>query len=233
MTVSEADGQPPVRALIRDEAYRAVVEQIVCGALRPGDRLSERTLAAQLGVSRMPIKEAMRRLENEGFVRTTPRQGIVIAMSAQDSVLDAVRVRAVLEGLAASLVARAFAADGGFGDTRERLAAALTEMRRASRARDLERLRAVNTQFHEVVRVGCGNRYIAHMSSAVLAVDSAVRRRALADLSEMRIGVREHVKIGQRILDGDDVGAEASMRAHIIRSGEFVISRLGHDGGAA
>ena len=62
--------------LIRDQAYQVLLEQIVGGALLPGDRISERTVAAQLGISTTPIKEALRRLENEGFVQSQPRRGV-------------------------------------------------------------------------------------------------------------------------------------------------------------
>lgn len=224
MTIEIArDGK--AASLTRDDVYRAVVEKIVSGQLRPGHRLSERTLAASLGVSRTPIKEAVRRLENEGFVRTAPRQGIVVATSAQDSVLDAVRVRAVLEGLAARLVADTLSCGTAAPDTRRVLSALLAEIRRASRSRDVDRLRAVNADFHAGIRQACGNRYVVHMSSAVLAVDSAVRRRALADRAEMRRGEREHLDIGRYILDGDAAAAEQAMRAHILRSGQFVLDR--------
>lgn len=221
----------PVRAgengLLRDEVYRAVVDQIVAGRLVPGMRISERSLAAEFGVSRMPVKEAVRRLENEGFVRALPRHGIVVATSAQDSLREAIAVRAVLEGLAAGLLADRFR-DGGtdVSDLRLMLRRSVADMRLASSKGDAESLRGVNSRFHEFIRTACGNRYLPGLTSAVLAVDAAVRRNALADVREMRRGIAEHARIVRRVLDGDARSAEQVMRSHIERSGHFVLSRM-------
>lgn len=213
--------------LLRDEVYRAVVDQIVAGRLVPGMRISERSLAAEFGVSRMPVKEAVRRLENEGFVRALPRHGIVVATSAQESLREAIAIRAVLEGLAAGLLADRFG-DGGaeVSDLRRTLRESVAGMRLASCNGDAESLRGVNSRFHEFIRTACGNRYLPGLTSTVLAVDAAVRRNALADVREMRRGITEHARIARRILDGDARGAEDVMRSHIERSGRFVLSRM-------
>lgn len=231
MTVQPLGKPVGAAGLIRDDVYRAVVDQIVTGELRPGDRLSERTISADLGVSRTPVKEAVRRLENEGFVRTLPRRGIVVDTSAQASVEDAVNVRAVLEALAAGLVARTVGHSAqASAEVRGQLSRTITEMRRFHPLRDAEALWTVNSRFHEQIRALSGNRYIVQLSSTVLAVDSAVRRRALSDLAEIRRGVREHAQIAEAILDGDEAAAEAAMREHILRSGRFVRRQLpGHD----
>lgn len=217
--------------LIRDEVYGALVQQIVSGNLTAGDRLSERMLAAELGVSRMPVKEALRRLENEGFVRIVPRRGIIVAQSATDAALDAVNVRAVLEALAAGLVARHIARDEKDAvATRQELGQLIGEMRAASRRGDVGRLRSVNARFHEAIRLRSGNRFITQFAAAVVAVDRAVRRQALGDLDEQRRGVHEHVKIAEAILGGLEDEAELAMRAHILRSGEHVLHQLSGKG---
>lgn len=216
--------------LLREEVYRTVVEQIVAGRLVPGMRLSERSLAADLGTSRMPVKEALRRLENEGFVRALPRHGIVIATSAQESLQDAIRVRAVLEGLAAALLAKKLDSAGSDREAlRTTLSSMVAEMRVASGCGDVEELAMVNARFHDLIRTNCGNRYVPHLSSPVLAVDAVVRRRALSDLREMRRGVTEHAQIARRMLHRDPAGAESAMRCHIQRSGEFVLGRMTAD----
>jgi len=223
MAAQPAAKSAEVGVLIRDDVYRVVVDQIVSGELRPGDRLSERTMAAKLGVSRTPVKEALRRLENEGFVRTLPRRGIVVDSSAQASVEDAVNVRAVLEALAAGLVARGVRNSAQHpAEISDQLSLLIAEMRRLSRLRDPEALWSVNSGFHELIRRLSGNRYVVQLSSPVLAVDAAVRRRALLDLTEMRRGVREHAKIAEAILAGREAAAEVAMRDHILRSGHFV-----------
>jgi DNA-binding GntR family transcriptional regulator len=213
--------------LIRDEVYTAVIQQIVSGTLSAGDRLSERLLAAEFGVSRMPVKEAMRRLENEGFVRIIPRRGIIIARSATEAVQDAVNVRAVFEALAAGLVARRLAHDDPEASAiRQELVQLLRDMRAASRQRDVDALQVVNARFHEAIRLRSGNRYITQFAAVVIAVDRAVRQQALADLDEQRRGVREHIQVATVILDGVEDSAELAMRAHVLRSGEHVLRQL-------
>src|SRR5690606_1464229 len=138
----------------------------VRGELRPGDRIVERVTAAQLGISTTPLKEALRRLENEGFVRTVPRRGVVVSEHAMTSIGDVVAVRAALESLAARLAAERFATrrddtdgvDGvGPGD-QERLRAAVTAL--AKPGGSLDAVTEVNARFHHVVRELSGNRLI-------------------------------------------------------------------------
>ena len=81
--------------------YEALRERIIEGALRPGERIRERELAEELNVSRIPIREAMPRLEAEGFIRTLPRRGAVVTEMTIGDVEELFVVRSSLEVLAA------------------------------------------------------------------------------------------------------------------------------------
>ena len=91
------DGHKP----IREKVFLSLREAILKGYLKSGERLVEKELAEKMGVSRTPIREALRKLDLEGLVLYTPRKGVIVAgVSAKDA-LEIYPVRAVLEGLAA------------------------------------------------------------------------------------------------------------------------------------
>ena len=90
---------------LRDVVFENLREAILEGQLKPGQRLMEVQLAEQLGVSRTPVREAIRKLELEGLVVMLPRKGAYVANMSLKDVIDALEVRASLEGLSASLAA--------------------------------------------------------------------------------------------------------------------------------
>jgi DNA-binding GntR family transcriptional regulator len=90
---------------IRDRAYLQIKEAILKGVYSPGERLIERQLAGDLGISRTPIREALLRLEDHGFVKTVPRRGVVVSEISRDEILEVFDVLASLEALAFRLAA--------------------------------------------------------------------------------------------------------------------------------
>jgi len=104
---AKTPGSPPVRATtLREEAYHALRRAILSGQLAPGARLQETELAASLGVSRNPVREALARLEAQGLVRSIPNQGAHVIRPLPAQVQDALLVRAQLELLAVRLALR-------------------------------------------------------------------------------------------------------------------------------
>ena len=100
-------GNPRVRATtLREEAYHALRRAILSGELAPGARLQETELAASLGVSRNPVREALARLESQGLVRSIPNQGARVIHPLPTQVQDALLVRAQLELLSVRLALR-------------------------------------------------------------------------------------------------------------------------------
>ncbi|WLR52899.1 GntR family transcriptional regulator [Bacillus tianshenii] len=91
---------------IRERAYRYLKSLILEGNYKPGDRLIERELANQLNISRTPIREALFRLESQGFVKTVPRKGVVVANISAEEVIEVFTILSSLEVLAAKLAAQ-------------------------------------------------------------------------------------------------------------------------------
>lgn len=90
---------------IREHAYNYLKEMILEGELKAGDRLIERELAGKLGISRTPIREAMFRLESQGFVKTVPRKGVVVSNISENEVIEVFTILSSLEVLAVKLAA--------------------------------------------------------------------------------------------------------------------------------
>ncbi|MFL0362055.1 GntR family transcriptional regulator [Bacillus sp. PK3_68] len=91
---------------IREYAYLYLKERILEGKYKAGDRLIERELAAKLAISRTPIREALFRLESQGFVQTVPRKGVVVSEISEEEVIEVFTILSSLEVLAAKLAAQ-------------------------------------------------------------------------------------------------------------------------------
>ncbi|WP_221567053.1 GntR family transcriptional regulator [Alkalihalobacillus sp. TS-13] len=91
---------------IRERAYRYLKDLILEGEFKPGDRLIERELATKLNISRTPIREALFRLESQGFVKTVPRKGVIVTNISEEEVIEVFTILSSLEVLAAKLAAQ-------------------------------------------------------------------------------------------------------------------------------
>ncbi|QWF77134.1 GntR family transcriptional regulator [Amycolatopsis sp. CA-230715] len=139
-------------AATRHRVIDELRERIVGGELKPGDRLVERELAEAFGVSRVPVREAIRSLESEGFVVVTSPRRVVVRQLDRTDVEELFDVREALEGLAAGLAAtRASRAD------LKRLERLLADAARATEAGRARRIAQLNTRFHDEIVAIAGN----------------------------------------------------------------------------
>jgi DNA-binding GntR family transcriptional regulator len=147
---------------LRQSVYEALVELVVEGRLRPGQHLVETELARQLGVSRQPVREALHRLEAEGWVDLRPNQGAFVHVPTDQEVDELLDVRELLEMETARLAAKTATAD-----QLARLREICREGQTAVEAGDTLRFVAVNNQFHaELARVA-GNAVLAELAEIV------------------------------------------------------------------
>src|SRR5215470_2367496 len=131
---------------LRQSVYEALVELVVGGALRPGQHLVESELARQLGVSRQPVREALHRLEAEGWIDLRPSQGAFVHVPTDQEVDQLLDVRELLEGATARLAARAATPEAV-----ETLRAVWQEGLTAVESGDVTRTVAANNDFHATV----------------------------------------------------------------------------------
>jgi|DewCreStandDraft_5_1066085.scaffolds.fasta_scaffold01331_14 DNA-binding GntR family transcriptional regulator len=194
---------------LADQVYRALKEAIVQGRLRPGDRLVESEVASTLGVSRTPVREAFRRLQQEGFLTMEPRGARVTKLTKRD-ILEIYACRRVLEGLAASLAAR--------NRTEEDLRAMAEALDRAERAIAsglLDEAVRWNIAFHDhLIRAG-GNLHLMRLMDSLRTYAIQYRTVALHLRPRPLSVVEEHRRIYEAIVQGDALWAEDLMKMHI------------------
>ncbi len=195
----------PLRELVADELRQRILD----GRLPQGSRVIEDRLAEELGVSRNPVREAIRLVESEGLVEVTPRRGVVVSVISAEEAHDLIEVRAALEVAAVRRAANRGVAPAVL----EELAAILAEGAAAAAAGQFERLTMLNTRFHDELARGSGN------GALVEALRSLQNRLQLLFTTGVhrRSGKawEEHGRILDAIRAGDADWAEAETRAHI------------------
>ncbi|HPK06778.1 MAG TPA: GntR family transcriptional regulator, partial [Aminivibrio sp.] len=160
--------EPRLYTTSADYAYQELRHRIITKQLKPGQRLPEVNIAVQMGVSRTPVREALRRLASEGLVIIIPNSGARLAAPTVREIEDTFLVREQLECLAIRLAAERI------GDRHlRRLEEALVEEARAIEERDLETYLEVNEAFHKAVADASGNRVLAEYVENILARTNA------------------------------------------------------------
>jgi DNA-binding GntR family transcriptional regulator len=199
---------------LSERAYRRLRDSIVQGSLPAGSRISERGLASALGISAQPVREALRRLEQDGMVVTLPRRGTVVAEMGPERLAELGRIRAALEGVAAALAAERMTAE-----ELATLSDIVATMRAGTAAEDAEALAEANERFHGLLRRAAGSLFLVRALEALRAYDEAGRPRALGSTPRaMPQSLREHIGILAALRRRDPALAEARMRQHVMRS---------------
>jgi DNA-binding GntR family transcriptional regulator len=188
-------------------AYLRLLAELRDGHLSPGDRLRETDLADRLGVSRTPVREAIRQLEADGIVTHVPRQGATIRRLDYAEVMELYEMRAVLEGTAARLAARA-ASDIEIEE--------LIDMNRQMAALGhAPEAYVLNRQFHAALLDAAKNRFLAHSIHALQKALMILGPTTLTEPDRARQAGEEHFGVLDAIKARDGTQAEAAMRAHI------------------
>ena len=189
-------------------AYEALRERILTGAISPGSRLREVELAASLGLSRTPVREALRRLEADGLVEHLPHRGAVVRVLGRQEATELYLMREVLEGTAAEQSARHMSAP-----EREALRDVL-EAERAVTDDPVESAR-LNLVFHRALAHGAHNRYLIAMLESLAQGLSLLGRTTLGMLGRADAALEEHETILRAVEAGDAASAGEAARAHI------------------
>ena len=188
-----------------------LADRIVHGILRPGEALDETELAAEFGVSRTPVREALRQLETVGLAASRPHRGTIVAILTAAELDEAFVVMAELEALCARLCASAMTLAGKHG------LAALHEAGAAQvRENDVEGFRAHNERFHDALYRGSGNDFLEGVTRGVRRRLAPFRRMQFEIVHRIEGSQAEHGRIAAAILEGDGDRAAAAMRDHIL-----------------
>lgn len=190
-------------------------DEIVNGALRPGDRLDEAALAERFGVSRTPIREAFKYLVGSGLVETVPNRGSFVASVGLPQLIEMFEVMAELEGMCARLAARRMS-DNETAELRE----LLDNCTQARETGDPDAYYYENERFHDFIYRGSHNSFLAQQTRQLQMRLKPYRRLQLRVRNRAGRSLEEHRQIVEAILGGDEAAAEALMKDHVRIQGE-------------
>jgi DNA-binding GntR family transcriptional regulator len=206
--------------LIRAEVYEHLKLEIVQGRLPGGERLAEENIAASLGVSRTPVREAVQRLAQDGFVELIPNKGARVRSLSSQEIIQTYAVREALEGLAARL-----AAEQRDAKDLDRLVKTLAQLERLP-SNDYDAQTAADLEFHAAIASASKNAVLQDTLRGLR--DTIARAKLLTrktnQANETKI---EHQAILKHVQNGDADAAEASARAHVQRFQKMVLQELG------
>jgi DNA-binding GntR family transcriptional regulator len=203
---------------LRDQVLSELRRRIIDAHYRPGERLTEDRLAADFGVSRNPVREALRVVEAEGFVELQPRRGAVVATPDGRTMREMFDARSVLEPLAARI-----AASRATGSQLQALRRLLDEARDATNEGDFDRVAELNTELHRAVVDMSGNRWLMQLSTAMYRHVHWVFR--LGASSRAGHSWEEHVRLVEALEAHDPEAAEMAASDHVHAAESAAIDR--------
>ncbi|MCB1954113.1 MAG: GntR family transcriptional regulator [Rhodocyclaceae bacterium] len=192
-----------------------IEERIVTGRYPPGFRLDEQDLAAEFGVSRTPIREALIYLASSGLVETRPRRGAIVAELSPTRLCEMFEVMAELEAMCGRLAARRI--------TQEEQAALLEAHRACESARDADdpdTYYRLNEVFHQQIYQASHNSFLAEQADLLHRRLRPYRRLQLRVRNRMKTSYSEHQHIVDLILAGESDQAATTLRSHVVVQGE-------------
>lgn len=196
-----------------DKAYAAIYEALTAGRLRPGEHLAEERLAREIGVSRTPVREALRRLSTEGFVEFMPNQGGRVPSLSFDDIKEIFDLRVILEGYAASLSARKMSAD-----QIKQLKDLCDGMEKAYAKRQgnyIQEISHGNRRFHRIILEAAGGQKLSRLLPQLIEMPLVLDTYNRFTKDDMNRSMRHHRELIVAIAAQDADWADAIMRSHI------------------
>ncbi|WBB73039.1 GntR family transcriptional regulator [Micromonospora sp. WMMD1128] len=206
------------------DAYEALRSAILNGSIRPRERLGEVELSSQFGVSRTPIREALRRLTAEGLVVFQPNRGARVAEWSLSDLEDTYEIRARLESYGAALAAQRIDAD-----CLPRLSLLCDEMeQRAQRMtpQDLDDIATLNAELHGLVIGAAGSPRLTSLLSAVVEVPLVVRAFRLYTPDALARSMAHHRDLVAALGARDAEWASSTMRAHVLAARRVLLAAM-------
>jgi DNA-binding GntR family transcriptional regulator len=196
-----------------EKAYSTIRAGILDGSFPPSSRITEQEIAAQSGVSRTPVREALRRLQAEGLLQFVPNQGAVVASWSARDIEEIFELRAMLESYVAAL-----AAEHATGEQIDQLRA-LAERQHAlsQQCSDvaLDAVSALNSQFHEILQQAAGSKRLDAILSQLIEVPLVSQTFNSYSPEQLVRSARHHLEIVIALDERDSASAAAVMRAHV------------------
>ena len=206
---------------LRDVVFKTIRQAILTGELKPGERLMEIHLANKLGVSRTPIREAIRQLELEGLVIMVPRKGAQVASITEKSMTDVLEVRLALEKLAVELACKRISYS-----QKDELKEALEGFETAVGNRDASEIAKADEAFHNAIFSATGNMRLGQMVNNLAEQMYRYRFEYIKDEGGRERLVEEHKRIYDAVIKGDIETATKEISVHIKNQEDSIIQLI-------
>lgn len=195
---------------LRDVVFNTLRQAILTGELKPGERLMEIHLASRLGVSRTPIREAIRKLELEGLVIMIPRRGAEVAKITEKSMQDVLEVRRALDTLCVELACERISEE-----ELEQLKEACDEFEQATHTKDPKKIAQADVRLHDIIVKATRNTRLVQLVSNLSEQMYRYRFEYIKDDSKHQGLVEEHRIIYESIRNKDKTTAAETSKLHI------------------
>jgi DNA-binding GntR family transcriptional regulator len=206
-----------------DKLIQQITQDIISGLLRPGDRLEEEVLAKKFGVSRTPIREAIRAMVGRGLLEAKPRKGAIIRILSPKEIIDLFEVAAELEAMACRLAAT-FITEEQAQQIKEKL----DQCTLATKANDKTAYSMANIEFHSAVHAACGNQWLIEQLQQIGMHINTYRSLPFELRGRLQKSTKEHTEIYDAILAGDSETASSLMREHMTLQGQRLPAIIKH-----
>ncbi|WP_051791007.1 GntR family transcriptional regulator [Amycolatopsis jejuensis] len=207
----------PARTTTAGQAYNAILAAILDGSIPAGAPLPLQGLAADLGMSMMPVREAIRQLEAIGILEVEPHRGARVRAMTEDDLIDTYLTRIVLEGALVRQAAERFDEQAA-----RKARDALDAQQRALRLGDQAAARKAHEDFHFTVYRAAGSNWLFRSIGPTWHNSERYRAASLADAAEVKIRRREHELILRHCVDHQPAEAVNALQAHLLTTVESV-----------
>jgi len=212
---------------VGERAYASLKEAIVQGDLLPGQRLVESRLSARMEISRIPVREAIKKLEQDGLVERLERGGFIVKDPSRAEIEETFGIRAALESYAAVL-----ATERMDRSALKRLEETLKGYRAALKRADIARMTRLNNQLDEIIFTAAGSRRLSTLIANFRDFISRYRRKLLTHLDYAAMSLADHEEIVKAMKEGDPEKVEKLVRGHLHRGKEIVLREMESEGEA-
>ncbi len=206
---------------LREVIFNTLREAIIVGELKPGERLMEIQLAEKMGVSRTPVREAIRKLELEGLVEMLPRKGAHVADLSTKDIMDVLEVRSTLDGLASSLSAARIT-----DDEIKELKHVLAQFDNFVEKNNIHGSIKKDVEFHDIIYRSSRNEKLIQISNNLREQVQRYRIIYIKDYGSSKELVKEHAEIYEAIAGRDPKAAMNSAVKHIMNQEKVIIKSI-------
>ncbi len=209
---------------LRDVVFNTLRQAILTGELKPGERLMEIHLADRLGVSRTPIREAIRKLELEGLVVMIPRKGAQVAKITEKNLKDVLEVRRALDTLAVRLACKRM------DDTyKKQLREACDEFAKVVKCSNTKDITEADVRFHDIINQSTGNDRLIQLVNNLAEQMYRYRLEYIKDAAYHNRLIDEHEEIYNAIMEQDEERAAKAVVVHIDNQEASILEHLNLD----